>query len=210
MLTAIRREPGLIPRSAHLSFIRSRISFTVSNNTYRVGIVGATGAVGQELLALLQSRPFPLAELRPMASARSAGREIAFAGKKLTVREATPDAFEGLDLAFFAAGNIGGVLIRVAGELDLSSVPQLRSCLSDLVNTGQIDLVLDLADVTFCDSTGIGLLLDAATATRDRGGWTRLAATQPPVARIIELLTLDRVFAMYHSVAAAVSAPAAD
>jgi len=104
MLTAIRRGPGLIPRSAHLSFIRSRISFTVSNNTYRVGIVGATGAVGQELLALLQARPFPLAELRPMASARSAGREMAFGGKRLVVREATPDAFEGLDLAFFAAG----------------------------------------------------------------------------------------------------------
>lgn len=104
MLTAIRRAPGLIPRAAHLSFIRSKISFTVSNNTYRVGIVGATGAVGQELLALLQARPFPLAELRPLASARSAGRAIAFAGKKLAVREATPDAFDGLDLAFFAAG----------------------------------------------------------------------------------------------------------
>ncbi len=76
----------------------------MSNKTYRVGIVGATGAVGQELIALLQAHAFPLAELRPLASARSAGRSIDFGGKKITVLEATPDAFAGLDLAFFAAG----------------------------------------------------------------------------------------------------------
>ncbi len=104
MLTQMTRREGLIPSAAHLSFIRSRISFTVSNNLYRAGIVGATGAVGQELLDLLRRRAFPLAELRPMASARSAGREIAFAGKKLAVVEAKPGAFDGLDVAFFAAG----------------------------------------------------------------------------------------------------------
>ncbi len=76
----------------------------MSNKTYRVGIVGATGAVGQELIALLQAHAFPLAELRPLASARSAGRSIDFDGKKIAVQEATPDAFAGLDLAFFAAG----------------------------------------------------------------------------------------------------------
>ena len=65
-----------------------------------VGIVGATGAVGQELIALLQAHAFPLAELRTLASARSAGRSIDFGVKKITVLEATPDAFAGLDLAF--------------------------------------------------------------------------------------------------------------
>jgi len=75
----------------------------VSNNSYRVGIVGATGAVGQELIALLVARQFPLAELRLLASARSAGRSLEVAGKKRTVQEAKPAAFDGLDLAFFAA-----------------------------------------------------------------------------------------------------------
>ncbi len=75
----------------------------MSNNTYRVGIVGATGAVGQELIGLLQSRSFPLAELRLLASARSAGRNLDVAGRKLTVQEAKPEAFDGLDIAFFAA-----------------------------------------------------------------------------------------------------------
>lgn len=98
------RSVGLIPRAAHLSFIRFNISFIVSNNPLRVGIVGATGAVGQELIALLAARAFPLAELRPLASARSAGRTLEFQGKTLTVLGATPEAFNGLDVAFFAAG----------------------------------------------------------------------------------------------------------
>lgn len=74
-----------------------------NHSSYRVGIVGATGAVGQELIGLLLSRSFPLAELRLLASARSAGRNLDVGGKKLTVQEATPAAFEGLDLALFAA-----------------------------------------------------------------------------------------------------------
>ena len=56
METAMTRSVGLIPRAAHLSFIRFNISFIVSNNPLRVGIVGATGAVGQELIALLAAR----------------------------------------------------------------------------------------------------------------------------------------------------------
>ena len=71
---------------------------------YKVGIVGVTGAVGQEILALLASRNFPVEELRPLASARSAGKTIEFGGKTWTIREATPEAFEGLDFAIFSAG----------------------------------------------------------------------------------------------------------
>ncbi len=103
MLTAMTRAAGLIPSAAHVSSNCSNVSFTVSNNSYRVGIVGATGAVGQELIALLHAHAFPLAELRPLASARSAGKSIDFGGKKVTVQEAKPDAFAGLDLCFFAA-----------------------------------------------------------------------------------------------------------
>ncbi len=75
----------------------------MSNQSYRVGIVGATGAVGQELIGLLLARAFPLAELRLLASARSAGRTLDVGGKKLTVQEARPEAFDGLDIALFAA-----------------------------------------------------------------------------------------------------------
>ncbi|WP_043589546.1 aspartate-semialdehyde dehydrogenase [Geminisphaera colitermitum] len=69
-----------------------------------VGIVGATGAVGQELVRLLQERNFPMKSLRLFASARSAGKTIECGGKKYTVEEAKPGVFAGVDLAFFAAG----------------------------------------------------------------------------------------------------------
>ncbi len=72
--------------------------------TYRVGIVGATGAVGQELIRLLVARSFPIAELRLLASARSAGKTVTVGNQHLTVQEAKPGAFTGLDVAFFAAG----------------------------------------------------------------------------------------------------------
>ncbi len=104
----------------------------MNTKSYRVGIVGATGAVGQELIGLLQSRQFPLAELRLMASARSVGRVVEFAGKKLTVIEAKPEAFEGLDLALFAAeGAIAKALAPEAVKrgclvLDKSSAFRMR------------------------------------------------------------------------------------
>ena len=69
-----------------------------------VGIVGATGAVGQELLRLLHERRFPMGSLRLFASARSAGRRISHAGGSWTVEEATPGVFATVDVAFFAAG----------------------------------------------------------------------------------------------------------
>lgn len=72
---------------------------------YRIGIVGATGAVGQEIIHLLEKREFPVAEARLLASARSAGREIQACGNLETVRETTPEAFDGLDIAIFSAGS---------------------------------------------------------------------------------------------------------
>ena len=81
---------------------------------YRIGIVGVTGAVGQELLALMAKRNFPVAEIRPLASARSAGSKITYGGKEWTVQEAKPEAFEGLDVVIFSAG--GSVSLALAHE----------------------------------------------------------------------------------------------
>ena len=72
---------------------------------YNIGILGATGAVGQEMMKILLERKFPVGELRPIASARSAGSEIDFGGRKCTIVEASDDAFEGLDIVLGAAEN---------------------------------------------------------------------------------------------------------
>jgi aspartate-semialdehyde dehydrogenase len=69
-----------------------------------VAIVGATGAVGQEFLAVLAERKFPLKHLKLLASGRSAGRTLQFAGQTLTVEELTKDSFAGVQIALFSAG----------------------------------------------------------------------------------------------------------
>lgn len=70
----------------------------------RVAIVGATGAVGVEILSCLETRAFPLTSLKLLASARSAGKQVAFRGQMLTVEELTEQSFENVDLALFSAG----------------------------------------------------------------------------------------------------------
>ncbi len=69
-----------------------------------VAVVGATGAVGVELLRCLEQRRFPLAELRLFASARSAGKRLSFRGEPLPVRELREDSFQGVHIALFSAG----------------------------------------------------------------------------------------------------------
>lgn len=72
---------------------------------YAVAIVGATGAVGHELMVGLEERNFPLSELRLLASARSKGKKLPFRGEELTVDECTSDSFKGIDIALFAGGS---------------------------------------------------------------------------------------------------------
>jgi aspartate-semialdehyde dehydrogenase len=69
-----------------------------------VAIVGATGAVGREMLNVLESREFPHGELRLLASSRSAGATIPYRGRQLTVQELTKDSLDGMNLALFSAG----------------------------------------------------------------------------------------------------------
>ncbi len=70
-----------------------------------VGILGATGAVGQEMMKILAERNFPVAMLRPIASARSAGSTLKFKGEDVTIVEASDNAFDGLDIVLGAAEN---------------------------------------------------------------------------------------------------------
>lgn len=99
---------------------------------YRIAIVGATGVVGQTQLGVLEERNFPVAELRPLASGRSAGQMVRFRGQDVEVREATPAAFEGLDFVFFAA----------TGELSKTLAPEAvrrGAVVIDKSNTWRMD-----------------------------------------------------------------------
>ena len=73
--------------------------------SYKLGILGASGAVGQEMMKILAERKFPIEELHLFASARSAGKVVSFQGKDIVVEEAKDDAFQGLDIVLGAAEN---------------------------------------------------------------------------------------------------------
>ena len=73
-------------------------------SSYNIAVLGATGAVGQNIIRLLEERDFPLGELKLLASGRSAGTVVSYKGKELIVEEATPESFENVDIALFSAG----------------------------------------------------------------------------------------------------------
>lgn len=74
------------------------------NHNPHVAVVGATGAVGVEMIKTLERRNFPMSQLTLLASARSVGKKLTFRGQKLTVTELTRDSFKGIDIALFSAG----------------------------------------------------------------------------------------------------------
>lgn len=74
------------------------------NSQPHLAIVGATGAVGREMLVCLEERDFPLSQLTLLASTRSAGKKLTFRGEELTIQELTPESFAEIDIALFSAG----------------------------------------------------------------------------------------------------------
>ncbi len=73
-------------------------------SAYHVAVVGATGAVGTQMIETLEERKFPVERLSPLASSRSAGGVVSFQGQELTVETLTKDSFAGVDIALFSAG----------------------------------------------------------------------------------------------------------
>ena len=85
--------------------------------TYTVAILGVTGAVGQEMLTVLQQRDFPVGKLVPLASSRSAGETVTFRGQQIPIQEATEAAFAGVDIVLGAAEN----------EIAIAMAPAIRA-----------------------------------------------------------------------------------
>lgn len=101
----------------------------------------------------------------------------------------------------------GGVVVSAAGEIDISTAPQLRATLLQVADAPAADgpAVLDLTEVSFLDSTGLGALNVARQYSRDRGLAWRLCGLQPMVRRVFELTGVVQIFAVYSDVAAAVA-----
>ena len=103
------------------------------------------------------------------------------------------------------AGSERCVVLEVGGELDLATGPELQGRLTDLIDSGVCEVVLDLTEVSFLDSSGLSVLVMAMKRLRAGGGTLRLAGCQSQVQTILELTALSRVFPLYPTAAAALA-----
>jgi anti-sigma B factor antagonist len=101
----------------------------------------------------------------------------------------------------------GATIVRPAGDrLDIDVAADFRAMLLSLIDHGERHLVIDLGDVTFIDSSGLGALVSALKTLKHAGGTgdVRLARVRPPVTALLEIIRLNRVFASYATVDQAV------
>ncbi|MFC6022846.1 STAS domain-containing protein [Plantactinospora solaniradicis] len=108
-----------------------------------------------------------------------------------------------MDLLLSVRPGRGCTVLEVRGELDMATSPQLRERLQRLVDAGDRQVVVDLAEVGFMDSSGLGVLVLIFKALRDVGGRLCLAAAQPAVRSVLTITSVDRAIHLYDSVEAA-------
>jgi anti-sigma B factor antagonist len=90
-------------------------------------------------------------------------------------------------------------VIDVAGEIDLFSAPQLKERIAQLIGEGQVQLVINLENVSFMDSTGLGVLLGTLKRVRERDGSLTVVCPPGSVHRVLTLTGLHKVFTIYES-----------
>ena len=97
----------------------------------------------------------------------------------------------------------GGAVMWLSGELDMATAPELRQAIVAAVADGATDLVLDLSEVSFCDSVGLGIIVGGLKRARSQGGDLRLRAVPARLAETLALTGLDRAITIEPSVASA-------
>ncbi|MFH8883471.1 STAS domain-containing protein [Streptomyces californicus] len=98
---------------------------------------------------------------------------------------------------------VTGPVLRISGDLDYETAPELREAVDGLTLGAGQTMVLDLADLGFCDSSGISALISARNLAMERGGGVALAAVPPNTLRILSIVGLDQVFTLLPDAATA-------
>jgi anti-sigma B factor antagonist len=93
----------------------------------------------------------------------------------------------------------GLLVFALRGSLDIATSPSVRAALVDATEKGNRDLIVDLTQLEFLDSTGLGALIGAQRRAAEHGGSLRLVISEGPIARLLDITGLIRVFAVYHT-----------
>ncbi|MFL6204606.1 MAG: STAS domain-containing protein [Acidimicrobiales bacterium] len=110
-----------------------------------------------------------------------------------------------MDLVVQESDREGWAVVRASGDLDLTTAPRLRERVVKVVTGGQPHVVLDLQQVDFVDSTGLGVLVGLLKRTRSQGGDLRLVSTRLSLQKVLELTSLDQALPLARTVDDALS-----
>lgn len=97
-------------------------------------------------------------------------------------------------------------VIRLGGDIDLYAAPELKRVIFEAIGAGNRDLICDLSEVTFIDSTTLGIMIQARKRLEPGGGSIRVACPDPAIAGVFELVGLDRMVPVHGSLSEAVAA----
>src|SRR5579862_4364866 len=111
-----------------------------------------------------------------------------------------------VDLSLSTRTEGGKTVVTVGGEIDVYTAPKLREQLIDLVSTGNYHLVVDMENVDFLDSTGLGVLVGGLKRVRAHDGSLRLVCTQERILKIFRITGLTKVFPIHTTVEDAIAA----
>lgn len=99
----------------------------------------------------------------------------------------------------------GFKVLNVAGEIDVYTAPQFKEAINQIINAGQKDLVVNMGQVTYMDSSGFGTLLSATKRLRPEGGSVNLVACNSAIDRMLRITRLNTVFGTYQTVEEAIN-----
>jgi anti-sigma B factor antagonist len=111
-----------------------------------------------------------------------------------------------VDLSISRADHGDRTVVHLGGEIDVYTAPLVREKLDEQIQAGRTDLVVDLTEVSFLDSTGLGVLVGRLKLARTRGGSMRLVGTDDRVLKVFAITGLDKVFEIHPDVASALAA----
>jgi len=112
-----------------------------------------------------------------------------------------------VDLSITRADHGDRTVVHLGGEIDVYTAPFVREKLDEQIHAGRADLIVDLSEVTFLDSTGLGVLVGRLKFARTRGGSLKLVGTSERVLRVFAITGLDKVFDIHPDLESALAAP---